>query len=128
MILLLLSLAHAYDWGHMEGIFHYTGHETAYCLWDEPGVTCFARVPHDTFCLADGLLIERTRQVFKSPNRTGFTCSETTCLPANEYSSARFVGARIKNGWNRYGWMSLKQFQLLMRQPLSSCPLRSPSD
>lgn len=52
--------------------------------------------------------------VFKVPNKTRWSCFDWGCEAWDLYSYLRFEGARLKNGFDKYGEMSMEKFKEVM--------------
>ena len=118
----IIPLALAHNWRALEGrCTNHTG-EAGYCLWDEAGKLCLSVVQPLDDCLGDGLAPASLGWVYKGPNRSSFSCSLDTCVAIDSYSQFRLAGARIRNGVEQYGRMSLGRFHSVMgRLRIETC-------
>lgn len=102
-----------HEWGEDEGRLKNMSSDVGLCLWDNlEGKLCGAWVDSGKWCRGDAMLVSNF--IFKVPNRTTWICDDLRCEAADMYSYLRFEAAKIKNGGDRYGEMSMDHFKELM--------------
>lgn len=113
LILLASSIAFAHDWGESEGLFYTEASSTFYCYADTKEGCIDEIEPLKGDCKGDAF--GNREKVFKVPNRTAWHCeTQEKCFPFNTYSKLVMVGAKIKNGLEKYDLMSFKHFMQIM--------------
>lgn len=109
LLALLLDSSHAYDWGDREATFYLYGDHYTHCLRDTTDDCIEVVEPIDHVCQGDAAGSVERDWVWKVPNRTTWSC-DIVCSAEYAMSELIMIGARMKNGWNEYGSMSLEQF------------------
>lgn len=104
---------HSHEWGPMEGHLKNLTSEPTLCLWDDlEGKLCGKWVSPGKWCRGDAMYVAGT--VFKIPNRTAWECTSLQCQAVDLRSYLIFEAARIKNGFDLYGEMSMEEFKTIM--------------
>lgn len=76
------------------------------------GELCAKWVDHGHWCRGDAMFVNE--YVFKVPNRTNWQCDTIRCEARDLRSYLVFEAAKIKNGSEKYGEMTLDHFKNLM--------------
>lgn len=125
VLFILISFgAHATDWGKNEGRILNSSSYSYYCYKDVVGSDCVQATvvePGET-CIGDALGGET--DVYKVPNRSSFYCDNSICEAEDFRSSTIMALARMKNGFDKYGTMSVEHFSKIMGKGCFTYPDR----
>lgn len=103
---LFIQFSFAHDWGSLEGKFYC---ENNFCYADKSD--CIKESKCESSCYGDAWGDRRT--VFKVPNRTSWKCEFGYC-EGGLIDELMLIGAKIKNGHDRYGAMKFDDFIRVM--------------